>query len=103
MWRAQVGHTWRYLEEIEDVIPSAYPPDRMKPLTDRAAEGRANPKGIPMLYLCTSKDAAMSEVRPWLGSMISLGNFEIKRDLLIADCLEYGKKLARFDWCSGFC
>lgn len=85
-WRAQVGHGWRYLDEIGDEIPSAFPPDRMKPKADRATEGRANPKGIPMLYLCSSKDAAMSEVRPWLGSMVSLGHFEIQKDLVVADC-----------------
>lgn len=85
-WRAQVGHDWRYLEEIGEEIPAAFPPDRMRPLTDRATEGRANPKGIPMLYLCSSKDAAMSEVRPWLGSMVSLGHFEIQKNLVIADC-----------------
>lgn len=85
-WRAQAGHTWRYIEEIDDEIPAAFHPDRMKPLPDRAMEGRANPRGIPVLYLCTNKEAAMSEVRPWLGSMISLGHFETTRDLSIVDC-----------------
>ncbi len=85
-WRAQVGHVWRHLDEIGEEIPAAFPPDRMRPLADRATEGRANPKGIPMLYLCSSKDAAMSEVRPWLGSMVSLAHFEIQKDLVIADC-----------------
>lgn len=85
-WRAQLGHDWRHLDEIDEEVPTAFPPSRMKPLEDRATEGRANPKGIPMLYLCTNKDAAMSEVRPWLGSMISLGYFEVMRDLVLVDC-----------------
>lgn len=85
-WRAQIGHTWRYLDDIDEEIPAAFSPDRMKPLIDRATEGRANPKGVPMLYLCSNKDAAMSEVRPWLGSLISLGQFETTKDLTLVDC-----------------
>jgi hypothetical protein len=85
-WRAQIGHAWRHLDEIDDDVPSAFLPERMKPQNDRAMEGRANPKGIPMLYLCTNKDAAMSEVRPWLGSLISVGYFEIQKNLLLVDC-----------------
>lgn len=85
-WRAQLGHGLRYISEIDDKLPSAYPPDRMRPLGDRASEGRANPKGIPVLYLCSNKDAAMSEVRPWLGSMISLAHFETTKSLRVVDC-----------------
>jgi len=39
-----------------------------------------------MLYLCTNKEAAMSEVRPWIGSMISLGLFVTTRDMALVDC-----------------
>lgn len=85
-WRAQSGHGWRHIDEIEDEVPAAFPPERMKPLTDRAMEGRANSKGIPALYLCTNKEAAMSEVRPWLGSMVSLARFETTRDLRLINC-----------------
>jgi hypothetical protein len=89
--RARIGHGWRHVEEIDDEVPAAYPPKEMKPPTDRAMEGRANPKGIPMLYLCSSKDAAMSEVRPWIGSMISLGYFETTKELRLVNCTSDGK------------
>lgn len=85
-WRAQSGHGWRLIDEIDDKVPAAFPPERMKPLADRAMEGRANSKGIPALYLCTNKEAAMSEVRPWLGSMLSLARFETTRDLRLVNC-----------------
>jgi len=49
-------------------------------------EGRVNPKGIPFLYLATSKETAMSEVRPWLGTLVSVGMFGTLRDLTILDC-----------------
>src|SRR3546814_19271852 len=60
-WRAQVGHDWRYLEEIGEEIPAAFPPERMRTLADRATEGRANHKGITMLYLCSSKEATIKK------------------------------------------
>jgi len=85
-WRAQIGHDWRYEEQIRDEVPTAYKPERMKPLSDRAMEGRANSKGIPALYICSNKRAAMSEVRPWIGSMISLGRFVTAKDLRLVDC-----------------
>ena len=57
----------------------------MKPLRDRAREGRANPQGIPYLYLSTRKETALTEVRPWLGSLISIAQFKTVRDLTIVD------------------
>ena len=88
LWRAQLGHDWRpHYEGDRHVgdLPAQYSPDRMKPLQDRATEGRANPKGIPVLYLSTRKKTAMSEVRPWLGSLVSCAHFSTTRDLTIVD------------------
>jgi hypothetical protein len=90
-WRAQVGHDWRHIKEIDDEVPCAFSPKRMFPPCDRALEGRTNPKGIPVLYLSTSKNAAMSEVRPWLGSLVSLGHFETTRELSVIECVRYHK------------
>jgi hypothetical protein len=58
----------------------------MVPLEYMANEGRANPKGIPYLYLATSKETAMSEVRPWIGSEISVSQFRVTHNLTIVDC-----------------
>lgn len=49
-----------------------------------------------MLYLCTNKEAAMSEVRPWLGSMVSLGNFKLTKDLRVVDCTKGETSTSRF-------
>ena len=63
----------------------------MRPLADSALEGRANPKGIPCLYVATDKETAMSEVRPWLGGIISIGQFKVVRDLKVLDfSVEHG-------------
>ena len=87
-WRAQLGHGWREEKQGDEVfeVQCAHPRDRMKPLRDRASEGRANPKGIPCLYLATTKEAAMSEVRPWIGSYISVGQFKLLEAIKIIDC-----------------
>ena len=82
LWRAQLGHCWRqhYQDgEYIDDVPSPFPSERMKPLADRAAEGRANPKGIPCLYLAIHKDTALAEVRPWIGFLRIGRQFEILR------------------------
>src|SRR5579864_3290413 len=67
LWRAQLGHGWRKqmideATEFEVEIECAFDAERMTPLSDRATEGRVNPKGIPCLYLCTDMNTAMSEV-----------------------------------------
>ncbi len=86
-WRAQLGHGWRQMnEDADDEIPCAHPRSRMKPLAGRATDGRANPRGIPCLYLATTKETAMSEVRPWIGSYVSAGQFRTQRPLNVVDC-----------------
>ena len=89
LWRAQLGNDHRPVfhdgEEIADE-PVPLGPDRMKPEQHTAQEGRANPKGIPYLYLATTKETAMSEVRPWIGSSISVGQLKVTRDLRVLDC-----------------
>ena len=45
-----------------------------------------NPKGIPCLYLSTTANAAMSEVRPWIGSLVTVAQFAVARDLTVVNC-----------------
>jgi len=87
LWRAQVGHAWREREQ-DDVQwnePAPYPRERMKPPAHFAFEGRVNPKGIPCLYTATGRDTAMSEVRPSIGSYVSVGQFRLKREVVLVD------------------
>lgn len=90
VWRAQLGHAWKTDSdpdgnEWEVEVP--YAPERMRPLRDRAREGRANPKGIPYLYVATTRDTALAEVCPWIGSLISCALFQVTRDLTLLDCM----------------
>jgi hypothetical protein len=58
---------------------------RMKPLTDRAREGRANSSGIPVLYVGTTVKTAISEVRPWIGADVSVAVCKLLRPLRTLD------------------
>ncbi|MBA3939583.1 MAG: RES domain-containing protein [Sphingopyxis sp.] len=60
-------------------------PARMKPLPRRAREGRANPAGIPVLYLGSTVDTVVSEVRPWVGADVSVARCRLLRDLRTLD------------------
>jgi len=80
-YRAQHGIEYRENEDRVDVV--AYGRKRMKPLTDRAREGRANPAGISMLYLASSEQTAISEVRPWIGSELSVAQLQVTGDVKV--------------------
>lgn len=85
-WRAQLGY--KVISKNDNSGDSILPFDneRMIPIRKQAKSGRANPAGIPYLYLATTKETAMAEVRPWLGSTISLAKFETVKELSIIDC-----------------
>jgi hypothetical protein len=89
-WRARLGHEWRKVEydhmPFEILEPSPIAKIDMKPPRDLKAEGRINPKGIPCLYLATTPNAAISETRPWVDSLVSVGCFETTRELSLIDC-----------------
>jgi hypothetical protein len=90
LWRAQLGHGWSPADDLSgEEQPAPLGIERMKPRRDRARarEGRANPKGIPCLYLATHQDTAIAEVRPWIGSYVSIGQFALKRDVRVLNCV----------------
>jgi hypothetical protein len=58
----------------------------MKPLPEKATDGRANPKGIACLYLATHKETATLEIRPLIGSYVSVGQFKVMREVRLVDC-----------------
>ena len=67
LWRAQKGYTWRTQNagtEEEFEVPDAFDPERMVPKAKFVGDGRVNPRGIPCLYLASTEQTAMAEVRP---------------------------------------
>jgi RES domain-containing protein len=55
------------------------------PPNGTATGGRANPAGIPYLYLASTAETAASELRPHVHDALSLGSFRLKRDLRVID------------------
>jgi RES domain len=94
LWRAQLGHDW-HAEILRDEdgnefdsieVECPFEPERMIPLPDRASEGRVNPKGIPCLYFSSNMEMAITETRPWIGSLVSVAHFVMLKDLTVVDC-----------------
>lgn len=52
-----------------------------KPPRDKASAGRANPKGIPYLYLATDEETTYYEARAGLHEQIFMGEFEALENL----------------------
>jgi RES domain-containing protein len=77
---------------VVDKLAAPYCPKRMKPRRNRAREGRANPKGIPYLYVSTQRETAMAEVQPWVGSRVSVAQFRTVRELKLVNCTEDSKR-----------
>lgn len=55
------------------------------PPCDKALNGRANPVGIPYLYLASDVKTAIAEVRPYINDYITVGIFKLKRNIKIID------------------
>jgi hypothetical protein len=91
-WRARRGCKTELVTKKEDDIEVVceddlpYMGEEMKPISNWQCEGRANPRGIPYLYLATTRNTALAEIRPWIGSKISVAQFKIRRDLNLIDC-----------------
>jgi hypothetical protein len=77
LWRAQLGHDWRPYEQdgMSDEIRTPYSTERMKPLPEKASDGRVNPRGIACLYLASQQDTAILEVRPLIARMYLSADF----------------------------
>ena len=89
LWRAQLGIN--YVPDVDSdgnevgMQILGHPADRMKPPPGSPIEGRVNPPGLPVLYLATCVETAVSEVRPLTGSEVSVAQFRILHDLKAID------------------
>jgi hypothetical protein len=88
IFRAQIGHDLAKFEhdfgEGFEAVP--FTESRMKPQRGRAAEGRANPRGIAVLYCAFDESTAIAEVRPWVGAVLSVAPFTPSLPVTIVDC-----------------
>ena len=67
------------------VVLTPHDRDRMTPYSDKAKEGRINPKGIPCLYTATHPRVALTEIKPTIGSYLTLAEFVTVSELRIVD------------------
>lgn len=74
-------HDVFFLESIEP-----YAIERMKPRRDRANEGRVSPKEVPCLYTATNAETAMMETRPWAGSVLTVSQLVLLKQVTVIDC-----------------
>jgi hypothetical protein len=56
-----------------------------KPSPENSKGGRANPKGIPYLYLVSDVRTAISEIRPTIREHVTVGEFFSKKSLTVID------------------
>lgn len=61
-----------------------------------ASHGRANPAGIPYLYVASTPDTAISEVRPHGGDFVSVAEIELAHGLNIVDLRHPRKSVSPF-------
>lgn len=84
-----------YRARIQQSV-SMYEPHEMGcPPKHLASHGRANPAGIPYLYLASSEITAISEVRPHPGEIVSIARFLIP-ELKIVDLRHPRKTVSPF-------
>lgn len=55
------------------------------PPPERAPAGRANPRGIPFLYLSTDETTVIAELRPWKGQALTLATFALCKPVRVVD------------------
>jgi hypothetical protein len=61
-----------------------------------ASHGRANPAGIPYLYLGSSQATAISEIRPHTGEVACVAEFRTPQDLKLVDLRNPRKSVSPF-------
>ncbi|MCF8024824.1 MAG: RES family NAD+ phosphorylase [Desulfobacteraceae bacterium] len=63
-----------------------YPLSKMrKPPEKLATNGRANPNGIPYLYVASTIETAIAEIRGHKGEMVTVAEFQLKNNLELVD------------------
>lgn len=68
-----------------------------KPPKDKVNNGRANPLGIPYLYVASTIDTAISEVRAHKGETLTIAEFTMLDDLELADLRDPKKNISPFE------
>ncbi len=68
-----------------------------KPPKNIVSSGRANPVGIPYLYLASSIKTAISEIRGHKGEVVTVAEYEMKNNLELADLRDPKATISPFE------
>jgi RES domain-containing protein len=68
-----------------------------KPKENLVSNGRANPIGIPYLYVASSIETAISEVRGHKGEVVTIAEFDLIRKLELADLRDPKNTISPFE------
>ncbi|GBE29589.1 MAG TPA: RES domain-containing protein [Bacteroidetes bacterium] len=100
LYRAQEGcdNELEFIEDINDHIEHEKPycMERMLPNPEYSYEGRANPKGIAVLYVATHYHTAICEMRPWKNKVYTVARMDLNRDIKVIDCTRSGGRRLYF-------
>ena len=77
--------------------PEPYLIEQMgKPPAKFSGNGRANPVGIPCLYVASDIETAIAEIRPHKGELVCVAEFEINKKIELADLRNPRKSISPF-------
>ena len=86
LWRARQGGSEMPISPDDATIVEYSRNEMTAPSPNLSQASRIGVKGIPVLYLSSDKDTAMSEVRPCKGQPVSLAKVCLTKDLIVIDC-----------------
>jgi hypothetical protein len=93
--QADISQKW-YRARIQASEVAIAPAEMGAPPPRLASHGRANPAGIPYLYVASTPDTAISEVRPHRGDLVSVAEIELEPGLTIVDLRHPRKSVSPF-------
>ena len=94
--KGEVFYRARIMPLGHDKSVGPYPPNSTEvgaPPPAKTVGGRLNPMGIPYLYLASSPETAIDEVRGWPHALMTVASFELQRNCELVSLRE----LYRFD------
>jgi hypothetical protein len=85
LWRARTAKRPRINTDGE-IISESYTKEEMSiPSKEKTTTGRANPEGIPYLYLAETLQTAIAEIKPYIGDKITVALFNLKSKIKVVD------------------
>ncbi len=91
----EVPATW-YRARIHRGDEPYLPKQMGAPPKERASHGRANPAGIPYLYLASTATTAIAELRPHTGESATVADFALVADRKILDLAQPRRTVSPF-------